>query len=171
MLKGGSWYLAGHIDGSVRTYRVARVLDCNVLDEHFVRPADFDLAAYWQASTIRLEAEMHPNIATVRLSPFGIKLLNALSQPYVKTRARIEERLLICQRRAGGRELALLEKGITRIPCAIQQVNNADELVVVGLPEVVQVIRGIPIRHAIGVSHGTYRFETIWLAAAATLRA
>ena len=84
VLKGGSWYLAGHVDGSVRTYRVARVLDCNVLDERFVRPADFDLAAYWQAATIRLEAEMHPNFATVRLSPFGVKLLNALSQPYVQ---------------------------------------------------------------------------------------
>jgi predicted DNA-binding transcriptional regulator YafY len=91
VLKGGSWYLAGQVDGSVRTYRVARVLDCNVLDERFVRPADFDLAAYWQAATIRLEAEMHPNTATVRLSPFGIKLLNALSQPYVRTRTRIEE--------------------------------------------------------------------------------
>jgi predicted DNA-binding transcriptional regulator YafY len=91
VLKGGSWYLAGSVDGSVRTYRVARVLDCNVLDERCVRPADFDLAAYWQAATIRLEAEMHPNYATVRLSPFGIKLLNALSQPYVRTRTRIEE--------------------------------------------------------------------------------
>ena len=84
VLKGGSWYLAGHVDGSVRTYRVARVLDCSVLDERFVRPADFDLATYWQAATIRLEAEMHPNDATVRLSPFGVKLLNALSQPYVQ---------------------------------------------------------------------------------------
>jgi hypothetical protein len=36
------------------------------------------------------------------------------------------------------RALALLEKGITRVPCAIQQVNNSDELMVVGLPEVVQ---------------------------------
>src|SRR2546425_189132 len=79
------------LDGRVRTYRVARVLDCNALEERCVRPADFDLAAYWQAATIRLEAEMHPNYATVRLSPFGIKLLNALSQPYVRTRTRIEE--------------------------------------------------------------------------------
>ena len=91
VLKGGSWYLAGQVDGSVRTYRVARVLDCSVLDERFARPAGFDLAAYWQAATTRLEAEMHPNLATVRLSPFGIKLLNALSQHYVKTRTRIEE--------------------------------------------------------------------------------
>jgi predicted DNA-binding transcriptional regulator YafY len=34
---------------------------------------------------------MHPNTATVRLSPSGIKLLDALSQPYVRTRTRIEE--------------------------------------------------------------------------------
>ena len=33
VLKGGSWYLAGHVDGSVRTYRVARVLDCTALDD------------------------------------------------------------------------------------------------------------------------------------------
>lgn len=91
VLKGGGWYLAGSVDGSVRTYRVARVLDCAVLDTPFARPADFDLAAYWRASTERLEAEMHPNEATVRLSPLGVKLLNAFSQPYVRTRTRIEE--------------------------------------------------------------------------------
>src|SRR5262249_26044939 len=45
VLKGGSWYLAGQVDNkagaSVRTYRVARILDCAVLDETFARPADF----------------------------------------------------------------------------------------------------------------------------------
>ncbi|MCA6116407.1 YafY family transcriptional regulator [Bradyrhizobium sp. WSM 1738] len=91
VLKGGSWYLAGSVDGSVRTYRVARILDCSVQDEPFVRPADFDLAAYWQAATLRLEAELHPNTVTLRLSPFDVKLLNALSPPYVKARMRIEE--------------------------------------------------------------------------------
>ena len=91
VLKGGNWYLAGGIDGSVRTYRVARILDCTVLTETFARPIDFDLAGYWRAATERLEAEMHPNYATVRLSPVGVKLLDALSQPYVRTRTRIEE--------------------------------------------------------------------------------
>lgn len=91
VLKGGSWYLAGKVDGSVRTYRVTRVLDCVALDTRFDRPAGFDLAAYWRAATLRLEAEMHPNVATVRLSPFGIKLLDALSQPYVKARTQLEE--------------------------------------------------------------------------------
>jgi predicted DNA-binding transcriptional regulator YafY len=91
VLKGGNWYFAGGIDRSVRTYRVARVLDCTEVDERFDRPAHFDLAAYWQAATVRLETEMHPNMAVVRLSPFGVKLLDALSQPYVKARTQIEE--------------------------------------------------------------------------------
>src|SRR5512139_663176 len=91
VLKGGNWYLAGQVDGSVRTYRVARILDCSVLDQPFDRPADFDLAAYWQAATLRLEAELHPNSATVRLSPLGVKLLDALSQPYVRARMRLED--------------------------------------------------------------------------------
>ncbi len=91
VLKGGSWYLAGLVDGSVRTYRVARVLDCTALDDRCERPPGFDLAAYWRDATLRLEAEMHPNVAIVRLSPFGVKLLDALSQPYVKARTQLEE--------------------------------------------------------------------------------
>lgn len=91
VLKGGNWYLAGQVDGSVRTYRVARILDCSVLDDHVDRPADFDLAAYWRDATLRLEAELHPNSATVRLSPLGVKLLDALSAPYVKARMRLDD--------------------------------------------------------------------------------
>jgi predicted DNA-binding transcriptional regulator YafY len=91
VLKGGSWYLAGLVDGSVRTYRVARVLDCLALDQPFDRPGDFDLAAYWRTATSRLEADLHPNVAIVRLSPLGVKLLAALSQPYVKARTELDE--------------------------------------------------------------------------------
>jgi predicted DNA-binding transcriptional regulator YafY len=91
VLKSGNWYLAGQVDSSVRTYRVARILDCTVLPDTFARPIDFDLGAYWRAATERLEAEMHPRQATVRLSPFGVKLLDALSQPYVKARLRLDD--------------------------------------------------------------------------------
>jgi predicted DNA-binding transcriptional regulator YafY len=91
VLKGGTWYLAGCVDGSVRTYRVARVLDCTVLDEAFDRPADFNLATYWQAAARRLEAELYPNRATLRVSPFGVKLLEMLSQPYVKAETHVTE--------------------------------------------------------------------------------
>ncbi|WFU32505.1 YafY family protein [Bradyrhizobium brasilense] len=91
VLKGGSWYLAGLVDGNVRTYRVARVLDCATLETPFARPAEFDLAAYWRASIERLEAELHPNEATVRLSPLGLKLFDALAHPYVKARMRLTD--------------------------------------------------------------------------------
>ena len=91
VVKGGNWYVVGDVDGSVRTYRVARILDCSVLDEPCVRPAGFDLASHWHEATLRLEAELHPHAATVRLSPFGVKLLDAVVQPYVKARMRIED--------------------------------------------------------------------------------
>ncbi|WP_298378989.1 YafY family protein [uncultured Bradyrhizobium sp.] len=91
VLKGGSWYLAGLVDGNVRTYRVARVLDCTALETPFARPAEFDLATYWRASIARLEAELHPNEATVRLSPLGLQLFDALAHPYVKARMRLAD--------------------------------------------------------------------------------
>ena len=91
VLKGGSWYLAGRVDGSVRTYRVARILDCDRREEVFTRPDDFDLATYWRTATERLEAELHPLQATVRLSPFGVKLLDVVSAPYVKARMSLSD--------------------------------------------------------------------------------
>lgn len=91
VLKGGNWYLAGLVDNSVRTYRIARVQSCTVLEAGFDRPDACDLAAYWRASIERLESELHPNKATIRLSPLGLKLFDALSHPYVKARACIEE--------------------------------------------------------------------------------
>ncbi|GEP12477.1 hypothetical protein MMMDOFMJ_4395 [Methylobacterium gnaphalii] len=92
VLKGGSWYLAGQADGTVRTYRIARVLHCTPLDTGFDRPKNFDLAAYWQEATLRMETEMHPNMAVVRVSPLGVTLLNALSQSYVKARMQLDDK-------------------------------------------------------------------------------
>jgi len=130
ILKAGSWYLAGHVDGSVRTYRVARILDCSVVEEHFVRPDDFDLAAYWRAATLRLEAELHPNTVTVRLSPFGVKLLDALSVPYVKARMRLEETA-----DAEGWRIAVLPVGKTSWHAATELLRFGSEAEVLEPPE------------------------------------
>ncbi len=83
VLKGGGWYLAGAVDGGVRTYYVGRIRELTLLDTRFERPDGFDLAAYWADSTRRLEAEMHQNSAMVRLSPTGQKMLRALLSPYM----------------------------------------------------------------------------------------
>src|ERR1700742_567718 len=60
VLKAGIWYLAAQAANdkrSVRTYRLSNILDLQVTGEAFERPADFDLAAWWLASTKRFEKE------------------------------------------------------------------------------------------------------------------
>jgi predicted DNA-binding transcriptional regulator YafY len=130
VLKGGNWYLAGRVDDSVRTYRVARILDCAVLADSFARPADFDLGAYWRAATERLEAEMHPREAIVRLSPLGIKLLDALSQPYVKARLRIAD-----DADASGWRTATIPVGSTDWHAAAELLRLGPEAEVLSPPE------------------------------------
>jgi predicted DNA-binding transcriptional regulator YafY len=69
ILKAGNWYLAGRCDGTDRTYRVSRIVELNELDEEFERPADFDLADYWQNWSGQFERRMFPRVAVVRMSP------------------------------------------------------------------------------------------------------
>jgi predicted DNA-binding transcriptional regulator YafY len=89
VLKGGAWYLVGRVDGDARTYRISRMLELEVLDRRFDRPEAFDLAGYWQASTRRLEADLHQNSATIRLSPWGTKMLEAFTSPYVRAATQV----------------------------------------------------------------------------------
>ncbi|MFJ3516155.1 helix-turn-helix transcriptional regulator [Streptomyces sp. NPDC090131] len=75
VLKGGIWYLVADVDGAVRTYRVSRFLTVDTAAERFERPAGFELAAYWQESTSRLDAVLHQQTAELRLSPRGQLML------------------------------------------------------------------------------------------------
>ncbi len=47
--KSSFWYLIAKRTGEFRTYRVSRIHSVTVLDEHFQRNTDFDLANHWQA--------------------------------------------------------------------------------------------------------------------------
>ncbi|WP_296584939.1 YafY family protein [Xanthobacter sp.] len=82
VLKSGAWYLVGAVDSSVRTYRISRIRELEPLAERFEPPAGFDLAAWWGQSTRRLEAEMYPNQATVRLSPLGLRMLEHVTPSF-----------------------------------------------------------------------------------------
>lgn len=93
VLKSGAWYLVGQIDGSVRTYRISRILELTILDQRFERPAAFDLASYWQASTQRLEADLHQHVATIRLSAWGVKMLEIFMSPYVCAATQIDPKV------------------------------------------------------------------------------
>src|SRR5207237_2883956 len=45
--KGNVWYLVAQTPRGLRTYRVSRIQQANVLDQPCDRPHDFDLAVYW----------------------------------------------------------------------------------------------------------------------------
>ncbi len=77
-LKAGIWYLAAQVGNGVRTYRLSNILDLVVTDESFERPADFDLATWWQASTKRFEKELAVDTAQLRVTPAGLKALRDL---------------------------------------------------------------------------------------------
>ncbi len=69
--KGGVWYLVAHKPEGLRTYRVSRIEAATMLDQPFARPADFDLAAYWQSSTAELRRSWTRYEATLRVDPAG----------------------------------------------------------------------------------------------------
>jgi predicted DNA-binding transcriptional regulator YafY len=48
--RGSTWYLIAIRDGELRTYRVSRMRQAETLDRPVSRPANFDIAAYWERS-------------------------------------------------------------------------------------------------------------------------
>ena len=82
VLKAGIWYLAAQVSKSdragVRTYRLSNILELEVTDETFERPADFDLGAWWLASTKRFEKELATDTAQLRVTASGMKALREL---------------------------------------------------------------------------------------------
>ncbi len=67
--KGSVWYLVATVEGELRTYRVSRIQNASITGEPCVRPADFDLAAYWEQSASDFKANLPRYPATVRVDP------------------------------------------------------------------------------------------------------
>jgi len=67
--KGSVWYVVAAVDGSSRTYRISRISAPRVIDQPCVRPADFDLAAYWQQSAAEFQAHLPRFYAKIRIGP------------------------------------------------------------------------------------------------------
>lgn len=80
VLKAGQWYFVGAGPSGLRTYRVASVLDASVLDAPAERPADFELAAYWDSALQRLDRELHRRRGKVRVTARGLELLRGLGR-------------------------------------------------------------------------------------------
>ena len=82
VLKGGVWYLVAQNGRAVRTYRAANILDAQISEDVFGRPAKFDLAGYWSKASKDYEAGIYRASADVRLSQGGLARLDLLG-PYV----------------------------------------------------------------------------------------
>lgn len=67
VLKGGTWYFVGMVDGQVRTYRASRVARLELRADAFERPAGFDLAAFWSDNTAAYERDYPRTEVTIRL--------------------------------------------------------------------------------------------------------
>jgi predicted DNA-binding transcriptional regulator YafY len=92
VLKAGTWYLVALRGKELRTYRVSNVVEAETLDEGFVRPKRFDLAAYWTESSRGFEIGSYRQQAIVRLSPKGRSLLEPMGPYVVDAAAKTSER-------------------------------------------------------------------------------
>jgi predicted DNA-binding transcriptional regulator YafY len=89
VLKAGRWYLvAGSDPAKITTYRVSSILDAEVLDEPVERPAEFNLAAFWQEWTERFEGSIYTASATVRMTESALEMMGFVFPPEMSRRAR-----------------------------------------------------------------------------------
>lgn len=78
-------------EGSVKTYRVSRVLKMQATSEAFTRPRHFDLAAYWQENAKRLERDLYPHRAKLRVTALGLRILQGISPTFVRAHMEISD--------------------------------------------------------------------------------
>lgn len=73
--KAGVWYMVGALRGKTFAYRVSRIKSVESTQDHFQRPADFDLAAYWSRWCEEFERNVPRYAVTVRVKPHFIQVL------------------------------------------------------------------------------------------------
>ncbi len=84
VVKGNTWYLIGIVDGQMRTYRVSRIHRAVIRSERFERPADFDLARYWEQSTADFKSRLPSYLVKLKADASSLVLLQ--EEHFVKIR-------------------------------------------------------------------------------------
>ncbi|WP_394137153.1 helix-turn-helix transcriptional regulator [Cytobacillus oceanisediminis] len=74
--KGNIWYLIAASDEQIKSYRVSRIVDAELINEKFSRPSDFDLAGYWQESKQTFISSLPRFEVEVEMSPSIIQRIN-----------------------------------------------------------------------------------------------
>src|ERR1700694_963888 len=79
--KASVWYLVcttAESGGEMRVYRVSRIQDAELSGEHFERPADFDLIAFWTSWMSSFEKSRYGYAVKLRLAPEHLAEISSL---------------------------------------------------------------------------------------------
>ena len=79
VMKAGSWYMVARTGANVRTFKIANVLELDVLDDTFEHPPGFDLAAHWRDSLQRFERSLQRGTCPSAVSRNAMSRLDRLS--------------------------------------------------------------------------------------------
>jgi len=91
VLKAGVWYLIANAgSGEPRTYRASRVVEAELLEEHFTPPDDFDLAAFWSARAEEFQNTGTSYQVVVRATPHATQGLRGDTEPPEDDWTRVE---------------------------------------------------------------------------------
>lgn len=74
--KGTTWYLVARAVNGLRTYRISRMKAVTVLVKNFDRPSSFNLAEYWQQSTVVLKQQRRSFPVTLSMAPQAARSLS-----------------------------------------------------------------------------------------------
>jgi predicted DNA-binding transcriptional regulator YafY len=77
VVKAGRWYLVYGRNGSVFVHRLSELLDVQLSEDYFTRPADFDLAAFWAAWCREQERFLTDFKVTLQVAPSSLPLLRS----------------------------------------------------------------------------------------------
>ncbi len=67
--KASNWYLVAAREANLRVLRVSRILEAHACDGNFIRPANFDLPAFWKAWCQEFELARPRYTVTARVLP------------------------------------------------------------------------------------------------------
>jgi predicted DNA-binding transcriptional regulator YafY len=73
--KTATWYLVCGRQESIRVLRVSRILEAEVLEETFERPADLDLGAFWSDWCAEIEGNRRVFVVSARIAPKLVRVL------------------------------------------------------------------------------------------------
>lgn len=90
VLKAGTWYLVAAREGKPLTYRISNIHSAQLQTTATIRPAGFDLAAYWADSLRRFETQLYKTHAVVLASARGLKDLRKLSAAVARSLASVQ---------------------------------------------------------------------------------